>query len=222
MLDDLKARLRIENTPESTLILALTHRSRSRESNNERLEFLGDAVLDLSVTELLMESHPEATEGEMSVRRARAVCEATLADTAREHDLGTHLRLGRGEAASGGADKDSLLADAIEAIIGAVFLENGYDEACMLVARLLGERLDEDVATSDPKTALQERAAEMGLPAPEYTHERHGPEHAPLFDATVRVGERAEAHGTGPSRKKAEQAAAHGALDLLRSRWETA
>lgn len=221
-LAELKERLRIQELPEDTLRTALTHRSRDRYGSNERLELLGDAVLDLAVIDILLSTHPEASEGELSVLRSQLVREDTLADVAREHDLGAHLRLSRGEAASGGADKPSLLADATEAIIGATFLECGYDEAHLLVSRLLGERIGSASGRDDAKTALQERASEMGLPAPTYTHERQGPEHAPTFEAEVTVGSRAHGSGRGTSRKRAEQEAAREALQQLRSRWDQA
>lgn len=220
MTKQLKDDLDILNTPEDAIAQALTHRSRSRKHNNERLEFLGDAALELAVTEMLVQMHPEASEGQLSVLRTHLVREETLAEVAREHHIGEHLILGRGEAASGGSDKDSLLADATEAIIGAVFLHEGYGQAGKLVEKLLRGRAENASADNDPKTALQERASEMGLPAPRYNHVQEGPEHSPLFSAEVHVGNRATGRGQGTSRKRAEQQAAREALEMLRSRWD--
>ena len=203
---------------------ALTHRSWSSEHggepDNERLELLGDAVLDLAVTALLHARDPDAAEGLLSRRRAQLVRESTLADAARAIGLGDRLLLGRGEAASGGADKDSLLADALEAVVGAVFVTSGYDAAAGLVVRLLETHLyDLDEADDvdgagpvDAKTALQERIAVLGRPAPVYVTERSGPDHAPTFRAEVLVDGTVVGAGTGGSKKAASQAAAAQAL----------
>jgi ribonuclease-3 len=212
------------------LVQALTHRSYAFEQpgapDSERLELLGDAVLDLAVTALLYDADPDAAEGVLSRRRAMLVREASLADVARSVALGEVLRLGRGEAASGGAGKDSLLADALEAIIGAVFVDRGYAEAAALVARLLtdplaelagrierGELDAEGAGGLDAKTALQERAAARGLGAPEYELEQSGPPHDPRFIATVHIDGRALGTGSGGSKKEASQAAAAAALE---------
>jgi ribonuclease III len=199
----LSERLGIPALDADLLERALTHRSFAAEHpgtlHNERLELLGDAVLGLAVSSALYLADPDANEGVLSRRRAHLVREGSLATAARAVDLGAELRLGRGEAASGGADKDSLLADALEAVIGAVHLEHGYLVAQTLVARLLGARLVEvatwasaedttdDVGPIDAKTALQERAAALGLGVPEYEFERDGPDHAPSFRAVVRL-----------------------------------
>jgi len=222
----LPARLGIADIDASLLQRALTHRSWAAEHrgepHNERLELLGDAVLDLAVTAELHAIDAEADEGVLSRRRAQLVRESTLADVAREIGLGPTLRLGRGEAASGGAEKDSLLADALEAVIGAVFLSEGYAGAAALVVRLLGERLrdgvvggdgeDRGAGPVDAKTALQERLAELHLPAPEYRTAKEGPDHAPVFLAEVVVGGEVIGSGSGGSKKAASQAAAEQAL----------
>lgn len=223
----LSERLGIPAVDHDLLLRALTHRSWSAEHggapHSERLEFLGDAVLDLVVTEALHARDADADEGVLSRRRAQLVREATLADAARAVGLGGALRLGRGEAASGGADKDSLLADALEAVVGAVFVTSGYRAAAALVERLLGERLERgvdgpgpgeggDAGPVDPKTALQEHLASRGLAPPEYRTVREGPDHAPTFRAEVLVDGRVVGAGEGGSKKAASQAAAGDAL----------
>jgi len=222
-------RLGVPDVDPALLTRALTHRSWSAEHDgaphNERLEFLGDAVLDLAVTEVLHDQDPGADEGVLSRRRAQLVRESTLADAARAVGLGPVLRLGRGEAASGGADKDSLLSDALEAVVGAVFVSAGYPVASALVGRLLGARLVEGVDDGvvgagprdptgpvDPKTALQERLAALRLPPPEYRTVRTGPDHAPTFRAEVLVGGAVLGTGEGGSKKAASQEAADHAL----------
>lgn len=219
-------RLGIASTEPALITRALIHRSWSTEHDgaphNERLELLGDAVLDLVVTAELHALDPDATEGVLSRRRAQLVRESTLASVARGIGLGDAIRLGRGEAASGGADKDSLLADTLEAVIGAVFLSSGYDGAAELVGRLLGDAIatmgtadpsDEvDPGPVDPKTALQERAAALRLSAPEYRTVRDGPDHAPTFRAEVLLDGEVLGTGSGGSKKSASQAAAEQAL----------
>jgi len=221
-------RLGIPALDADLLARALTHRSFAAEHpgtpHNERLELLGDAVLGLAITSALYLADPDATEGVLSRRRAQLVREGSLAAVARAVGLGAELRLGRGEAASGGADKDSLLADALEAVIGAVHLEHGHAAAADLVVRLLRTALDEvaavdpgpdasvDAGPIDAKTALQERAAVLGLGLPEYELERDGPDHAPSFRAIVRLGTEVLGEGRGGSKKVATQAAAAEAL----------
>jgi len=217
---DLAERIGCPALDRELLARALTHRSWTAEHpdepHNERLELLGDAVLDLAVTLLLHEADQLADEGELSRRRASLVREGSLAAVAREVDLGSALRLGRGEAASGGADKDSLLADALEAVIGAVHLDLGHDAACALVARLLAGRLDDaDAAGRDPKTALQERVAMLGRGVPEYDVVRDGPDHEPRFTANVAVAGEVLGEGRGSSKKEASQRAAAEALRRL-------
>jgi ribonuclease-3 len=219
------ARLGVPEVDPELLRRAVTHRSWSSEHrgepHNERLELLGDAVLDLAVTAELHALDVSADEGVLSRRRAQLVRESTLADAARAIGLGEQLRLGRGEAASGGADKDSLLADALEAIIGAVFLSSGYPAAADLVARVLGARLRDGLAGDDDgdgtgpidaKTALQERLAALHLPPPEYRAVQEGPDHAPTFAAEVLVDGEVIGSGVGGSKKAASQAAAEQAL----------
>ncbi|MEV7691920.1 ribonuclease III [Microbacterium sp. NPDC089189] len=196
------------------LSLALTHRSYAYEHgqipHNERLEFLGDSVLGQAVTVRLYTTHPELDEGSLAKRRASVVSTLALAEVARGMGLGRHIRLGRGEQLTGGDDKDSILADTTEALIGATYLSAGPDAATALVLRLIEplladpERYD---AAVDPKTALQEIAAQLGHPAPVYRVESTGPDHARHFSATVTVGP-IHAVGAGTSKKQAEMAAA--------------
>ena len=201
--------------------LALTHRSYAYENgglaHNERLEFLGDSVLGQAVTVMLYASFPELPEGELAKRRAALVSTQALARIARGIHLGATILLGKGEQQTGGADKDSILADTVEALIGATYLSAGPVAATDLVIRLV-EPLLNDAETFgahvDPKTSLQEEAASRGISAPHYTVDASGPDHARVFAATVVVGDVTGA-GTGSSKKHAEIAAAHDALHQL-------
>jgi len=201
------------------LDLALRHRSRGNP-NNERLEFLGDAVLNMVVAELLFHARPEAPEGDLSRLRARIVREHTLAEVARELELGAHVLLGPGELKSGGFLRDSILADALEAVIGAVFLDGGFNCARSLVQRLTAERiagLPEAEKLKDPKTRLQEWLQGRSLALPEYeVVDVHGAEHDRRFTVVCRIAMLAEPiRATAGSRRKAEQAAARKALERI-------
>ncbi|MCK6080881.1 ribonuclease III [Microbacterium sp. EYE_5] len=196
------------------LSLALTHRSYAYEhggiAHNERLEFLGDSILGLAVTVHLYRTHPDLDEGSLAKRRASVVSTVALAEVARSIGLGAYLRLGRGEDQTGGRDKDSILADTTEALIGATYLSSGIDEATALVLRLVSPLMADPErygAAMDPKTALQELAARQGLTAPSYAVEADGPDHHRTFTATVTVGAVSQ-QGTGSSKKQAEMAAA--------------
>jgi ribonuclease-3 len=196
------------------LVLALTHRSFAHEAGgiptNERLEFLGDTVLGLVVTEHLYRAHPDHSEGDLAKMRAATVSQRALARVARTLDLGAYVLLGKGELATGGKDKDSILADTLEAIIGATYLSLGPDAATALVLRLI-EPLFSDPdrygAAMDPKTSLQELAAHLQVGAPVYSVASTGPDHERRFTATVTAGD-VTAEGTGTSKKHAEAAAA--------------
>lgn len=203
---------------------ALTHRSYAYENggapHNERLEFLGDAVLGQAVTVQLFTEHPDLDEGELAKRRASVVSTVALAEVARSIGLGEHLLLGRGEELTGGRDKDSILADTMEALIGATFISAGPDAATALVLRLTMPLLadpERHGAAMDPKTSLQELAARGGLGAPEYVVDSSGPDHARVFLATVTVGS-LSASGEGTSKKAAEVAAALAAWRILSDR----
>jgi ribonuclease-3 len=200
---------------EDLLELALTHRSFSYENggvaNNERLEFLGDSILGQAVTVMLFTEHPELDEGGLAKRRASLVSSVALAQVARAIGLGAHLRLGRGEELTGGRDKSSILADAVEAIIGAAYLSLGGDRATELVLRLIRPLMDDPTrfgAAMDPKTSLQELAARLGHGLPQYQVSDSGPDHHKRFTATVLVDGVPTATGSGSSKKQAEMAAA--------------
>ena len=197
---------------------ALTHRSvhaKGVKSDYERLEFLGDAVFDLAVAHLLLDHHPEAREGELSKMRAALVNTSSLADIARALSLGKFIRLSRGELASGGSERASILADVLEAVVGAVYREGGYDTAKRCVEGLLGDQLV-TVTPRDPKTELQEALHASGSEAPVYRLECvEGPEHAPIFISVVEVDGQIVGRGRGPTKKASQQSAAEEALTRL-------
>jgi ribonuclease-3 len=201
---------------------ALTHRSFAYENGglptNERLEFLGDAVLGVVVTDALFTRHPDLPEGSLAKLRASVVSTRALAGVARDLGLGKWLRLGKGEEVTGGRDKPSILADTMEAVIGAVYLERGIEGATRLVRALfdpLMEAAAVDGAAQDWKTALQELTAAKGLGVPDYGISESGPDHAKSFVATALVGGQAFGEGAGSSKKEAEQQAAEGAFRRL-------
>src|SRR5437660_8155892 len=202
----------------------MAHRSWCAETpgtaSNERLEFLGDAVLGLVVTDHLYRTYPEMPEGELAKVRASVVNSAALAELAGELDIGDALLLGKGEDQSGGREKPSILADAMEAVIGAVYLDRGWDGAWGLVMRLLGERIAEAAAGpggQDFKTRLQELAARRFDELPRYHVADDGPDHAKRFFATVYVAGEPHGAGEGRSKKQAEQAAAREAWQTLQA-----
>jgi len=197
------------------LARALAHRSFCAENptfeSNERLEFLGDAVLGLVVTDFIYRAFPHLPEGELAKVRASVVNSAALAEVAAELGLGPFLLLGKGEDQSGGREKPSILADAMEAIIGAVYLDGGWPAAAALVMRLLEDRITEAAAGpggQDYKTRLQELAARRFDQLPRYEVDDEGPDHAKRFFAVVSIGGRELGRGEGRSKKQAEQAAA--------------
>ena len=199
------------------LARALTHastRTGSVRTDNERLEFLGDRVLGLAIAGLLVEVYPDAQEGDLARRFNRLVRGETCAAIGRHVKLGQHLILSDSEASSGGRDKETILADGIEAVLGAVFQEAGFDKARAVVIDLWKDRLEAlpEVA-ADPKSALQEWAQGRGLDLPRYVEvSRSGPDHAPRFVSEVRIAGRKPAQGEGTSKRAAEQAAASAML----------
>ncbi|HUP68273.1 MAG TPA: ribonuclease III [Acidimicrobiales bacterium] len=222
MTDALTGRLgrRFENS--ELFCRALAHRSWcaevTGEESNERLEFLGDSVLGLIVTGHVYRSYPQLPEGELAKVRASVVNSEALAEVAMELDIGPSLLLGKGEDASGGREKPSILADAMEAIIGAVYLDGGWEDASQLVLGLLGDRIVEAAAGpggQDYKTRLQELTARTFDQLPRYQVVDEGPDHAKHFSATVSVGGVARGSGQGRSKKQAEQAAARAAWSEL-------
>ncbi len=201
---------------------ALTHRSFAYENGglptNERLEFLGDSVLGLVVTDTLFRKYPDLPEGQLAKLRAAVVNMRALAGVARELKLGSYVRLGRGEEGTGGRDKSSILADTLEAVIGAVYYERGLDEAGSLVHRLFDPVIARSArlgAGLDWKTSLQELTASGFLGVPEYHVEESGPDHQKFFRASVWVGGRSYGAGQGHSKKEAEQQAAEAAWTAI-------
>jgi ribonuclease-3 len=204
------------------LVLALTHRSFAHEAGgiptNERLEFLGDTVLGLVVTDALYRRHPDLPEGELAKMRAATVSQRALAAIARRLGLGEYLLLGKGELATGGRDKDSILSDTLEALFGAVYLTHGIETARELVERLVDPTLAiaADLGAGlDWKTSLQEAAARRGLGAPEYEVSSDGPDHARTFTARILLDGVVRGTGTGSAKKIAEQEAAASAYRAL-------
>jgi ribonuclease-3 len=204
------------------LDLSLRHRSWCAENgaveSNERLEFLGDAVLGLIVTDHLFRTAPDTSEGVLARHRSELVSAAALAEVARSVQLGAALALGKGEESTGGRDKTSILADGMEAVIGGVYLDGGLDAARRLVLRLLDRRIAEVVRgslASDHKSRLQELAARRFGHLPRYVLAEDGPEHEKRFWARVELGGVEWGRGEGRTKKEAEQAAARLAFDRL-------
>lgn len=206
------------------LRLSVTHRSYAYENGNlptnERLEFLGDSVLGLVVTDAIYLKHPDLPESELAKLRAGVVNARALAATARTLGLGEFLLLGRGEETSGGREKLSILADALEAVIGAVYLSCGIEASNAFVHRMLDSVIEEAAtigAGLDWKTSLQELVSAKGLGSPEYVIEDSGPDHDKHFTARVRIVDRLLGFGEGRSKKEAEQQAAAGAFAELKA-----
>lgn len=200
---------------------ALTHRS-AGGSNNERLEFLGDSVLNFVIAEALYESLPDAREGHLSRLRASLVKGTTLAEIALELQLGQYLNLGGGELKSGGFRRESILADAVEALLGAILIDGGFEAAKQVILQLWEQRLSDlpsAESLKDPKTRLQEFLQSKGLPLPEYTVEGvAGQPHAQTFTVICKIaGLDVTAKGTSSSRRRAEQAAANEALQTIQN-----
>ena len=203
---------------------ALTHRSYANEAadpavaDNERLEFLGDTVLALAISDCLLRLRPDADEGSLTQLRADLVNAASLARVARILQIGELLHLGRGEARSGGSDKDNLLADALEAVLGAIFLDGGYQAAAAVIERLFGSELRSPTGSgeTDAKTRLQELLQGRRQDRPHYQLvSTGGPDHQRHYEVEVLVEGRVLGRGVGGSKKRAEQAAASKALQLL-------
>jgi len=204
---------------------ALVHRSYINENlsssfrDNERLEFLGDAVLELCITDLLMKSFPDYTEGQLSKLRASVVNEQPLAELARKFQIGSFILLGKGEESSGGRFKNSILADTFEAITAAVYLDGGFDRAYDFVQRLFAPLIEEgsrNITYRDYKTSLQEFCQNRFKEIPRYALiGEFGPDHDKVFEVRLSVPGIIETTGKGKSKKEAEQQAAHKALDTL-------
>jgi ribonuclease-3 len=220
----LASRLGHEFAAPSLLVEALTHRSWCAEhpgvASNERLEFLGDAVLGLVIADHLFQVEGGMPEGELAMARAAVVSSEALAQAAARFDLGSAIRLGKGEDATGGRGKRSILADAMEAVIGAVYLDAGLEAAAELVLRLVDERLAGAVADpgeTDHKTRLQEASAARFGQVPRYVVSGTGPDHEREFTAVVRISGEEKGRGVGRTKKEAEQQAAQAAFRALRA-----
>ncbi len=204
---------------------ALTHRSYANEhrlsEHNERLEFLGDSILNLIVSERLMQDRPGSSEGELSRLRAAVVSEPSLAEAARSIALGEFLLLGRGEEQTGGRNKDSLLANSLEALVASLYLDGGIGQARAFIEvrfRDIFDRVSGSGGTADFKTEFQERCQELLKTLPEYrVVSESGPDHRKAFDVELTVRGEVLGRGTGRSKKEAEQKAAKEALEKLRS-----
>ena len=208
----------------SLLIRALTHRSYVNEhtdalEDNERLEFLGDAVLDFIVGAWLYNKFPEMSEGDLTRMRSALVHTEQLANFARKIDLGNYIRLGRGEIAAGGKEKNALLCDTFEALIGAIYLDSEINHVWKFITPLLDNAVDEILEnhkTEDPKSMLQEWVQGQGLPAPLYiTRKSYGPDHSKVFEIDVNVNGKVIGNGSGYSKQMATKAAARDALVKL-------
>lgn len=227
-IEALKETLGVPDLDPELLTHALTHRSYSYENgqipNNERLEFLGDSVLGLVVTETLFRGHPDLPEGQLAKLRAAVVSAKALAEVARTLGLGEHLRLGRGEEASGGRDKPSILSDAMEAVLGAVFIEFGIERAADVIHTIFDPVIADAAelgAGLDWKTSLQEISALHGHGVPVYVLEGTGPDHDKRFTAAVTLGDLRFDGGTGRSKKDAEQMVAEIAWRAITAMAET-
>lgn len=213
-LSVLEARLGYVFGNTELLRTSLTHSSarirQPKSRDNERLEFLGDRVLGLAIAELLSERYPEATEGELARRFNRLVRKETCADIARSLELGDYVVMSGGEHESGGRGKTTILGDACEAVLGAIFVDGGFDPARKMIRDLWSEMLSgQDHVPADAKSTLQEWAQGRGLALPRYVEvERHGPDHAPVFTAEVKIDDIDPGRGSGSSKRTAEQAAA--------------
>ncbi|MGR3649102.1 MAG: ribonuclease III [Shimia sp.] len=216
-LKALEARLGHTFERPDLLVRAVTHSSMSSPTrqDNQRLEFLGDRVLGLVMSEALLEHDKSAAEGQLAPRFNALVRKETCADVAREVDIGAALKLGRSEMMSGGRRKQALLGDAMEAVIAAVYRDAGFDVARAMILRLWGARVQSVEADArDPKTSLQEWAQARKLPPPKYDLvSRSGPDHAPVFTIAVTLENGLKAEATDNSKRKAEQAAAKALLD---------
>lgn len=204
------------------LRLAMTHSSYANEKNmaknayNERIEFLGDAVLELVTSEYLYKNYTDMKEGDMSKLRAKLVCEQSLSDSARTIRLGQHLLLGKGEDATDGRNRDSILCDAYESLIGAIFLDGGYDKASEFIHKYVLSDIENKTLYLDSKTSLQELAqARFRQPVIYKVIDEKGPEHDKTFTVAAYIGTRKMAVGMGPSKKAASKDAAYKTLIML-------
>jgi ribonuclease-3 len=221
-LEELEKKINYVFKDKDNLILALTHSSYANENkdlnldSNERIEFLGDSVLNITVTEYLYNKFPDFSEGEMTKIRANLVCEASLAKYARKIDLGEYLLLGKGEKISGGNERDSLLSDALEALIGVIYLDDSIRRAMDFILNIMEEdlvKIQTGIVKIDYKTSLQEILQKDGDVNIRYSVvEEIGPDHDKVFVSEVSVNDFCAGTGTGKSKKESEQNAAKEAL----------
>ncbi len=222
-LEELQQHIGHEYRDRSLLERALTHKSYANEnkvsSHNERMEFLGDSVLNLIVSEYLMNACPDSSEGDLSRLRAAIVSEPALAAVSREIGLGSYILLGRGEEQTGGRDKDSLLADELEALIASIYIDAGKEKAQTFILRFFGEGMKRTCASGgsfDYKTRLQELCQERLKQLPDYRiASETGPDHQKEFSVEVWINGRLSGRGSGRSKKEAEQRAAKEALQQV-------
>ena len=218
-LEELEKRIGYTFRDKALLRQAMTHSSFSnerllnREPNYERLEFLGDAVLELISSEYFYYHYPELPEGKMTKLRSSAVCEQALAIPARQLELGRFMRFSKGEEQTGGRERDSIISDAVEAIIGAIYVESGYDEAKKFIQRFVLNDLESKQLFYDAKSILQEKVQTGSRETIRYELlSESGPDHCKMFEVAVYIGEQKVGHGTGKSKKLAQQQAAYEAL----------
>lgn len=225
LVKELEKKLKYKFKDRTQVKRALTHKSYANEqklpatAHNERLEYLGDAVLELVISHLLMLRFPDSPEGELSKIRASIVNEKTLASVAESIDLGSYLYLGRGEEMGGGREKDSILSDAFEAVLGAIYLDRGFKKSFKVIQRIaegLFKKMHTDNFYKDYKTQLQETAQMIFKSVPRYKHvSESGPDHAKTFEVNVSLNKEVYGSGRGRSKKSAEQNAAKEALERI-------
>lgn len=221
-IDDLQNSIGYSFKDEKLLVTALTHKSyivnapETGDVNNERLEYLGDAVLELVTSDFLYKNYKQMSEGEMTKLRASLVCEPALAIDAREIDLQDFIFLGKGEENTGGRNRDSIVSDAFEALIGAIYLDGGMDEATKFICSYVLNDIEHKQKFYDSKTTLQEMvdATNLGNLSYEIVKES-GPDHNKVFDAVVKLNDEVIGSGTGQTKKHAEQNAAVDALNKI-------
>ena len=221
-MESLEAKLGYTFHDRALLENALTHSSYANENHspggsNERLEFLGDSILGMVTAEYLYQTHPDLPEGDLTRKRAALVREESLVEVADRLDLGSYLRLGRGEDHGGGRERSSIRADAVEAVLAAVFLDGGLDEAAKIIRRFILDKEAEKAASRDFKTALQELVQrESGQVLTYRLTGETGPDHAKVFTVAVDLNGKAVGEGQGHSKKEAEQMAAKAAIEKLK------
>ena len=221
-IDDLQNSIEYSFKDEKLLVTALTHKSyivnapETGDVNNERLEYLGDAVLELVTSDFLFKNYKQMSEGEMTKLRASLVCEPALAIDAREIDLQDYIFLGKGEENTGGRNRDSIVSDAFEALIGAIYLDGGMDEATKFICSFVLNDIEHKQKFYDSKTTLQEMVDATNLGSLHYEIVKEsGPDHNKVFDAVVKLNDEVIGSGTGQTKKHAEQNAAVDALNKI-------